>query len=370
MQHMQKAQQVRAAPPAVHAFRRKRIRAGTIDEPFPQKGIFLHPRFFAFGPRDTCRNRNNIMRARISSVGFLAPQAMPRDPSPATGIDGFDAASVKALPDGAGIYRFLDAAGCPLYIGKSVNIRSRVQAHLRTPQERALLSRTRRIDFQRMAGETGALLLESQLIKQWQPRYNVLLKSTAPAYALYLPKGSLQPQVVDYEEGAEYPAYGLFASRRTAEAGWRAQARRHGLCPSLLGIENTTHGRACFAHQLGYCRGACIGLETPLAHTRRVHKALRLLSQYIWPYEGPIGILESDGELQQVHVIERWAYLGSLTECRPVLRLPRSIQLDMDTFKILAARLAAGLLAPVDLEVTGNARGSRSCAFRFHEEAA
>jgi hypothetical protein len=71
-----------------------------------------------------------------------------------------------------------------------------------------------------------------------------------------------------------------------------------------------------------------------------------------------------------VHVIERWAYLGSLSECQPVLRLPRSIQLDMDTFKILAARLAAGLLAPVGLEVTGNARGSRSCTFRFHEEAA
>jgi excinuclease Cho len=310
------------------------------------------------------------MRARISSVGFLAPQAAPPDIASTTDLDGIDAAGVKALPDGAGIYRFLDAAGYPLYIGKSVNIRSRVQAHLRTPQERAMLSRTRRIDFQRMAGETGALLLESQLIKQWQPRYNVLLKSTAPAYALYLPKGSLQPQVVDYDDAAQYSVYGLFASRKTAEAGWRAQARRHGLCPSLLGIENTTHGRACFAHQLGYCRGACIGLETPLAHTRRVHKALRLLSQYIWPYDGPIGILENDGELQQVHVIERWAYLGSLSEYQPVLRLPRSIQLDMDTFKILAARLAAGLLAPVGLEVTGNARGSRSCTFRFHEEAA
>ena len=198
------------------------------------------------------------MRARISSVGLLIPSSTSPGTRLAASIRGIDAASVEALPTGAGVYRFLDAAGSPLYIGKSVNIRSRVQAHLRTSQERALLSRTRRIDFSRTAGETGALLLESKLIKQWQPPFNVLLKFSAPAYALYLPKGSLQLQVVDYEEGAREAVHGLFASRRSAEAGWRAQVRRHGLCPSLLGIEKTTRGRACFAHQLGHCRGACI----------------------------------------------------------------------------------------------------------------
>ena len=167
------------------------------------------------------------MRARISSVGLLVPQVKSRDTLLATSIGSIDAASLDALPAAAGIYRFLDAADSPLYIGKSVNIRSRVQAHLRTPQERALLRNTRRIDFLRMAGEIGALLLESQLIKQCQPPYNVLLKSNAPAYALHLPIGSLQPQVVDYEDVAEYPAHGLFASRRNAEAGWRAQTFSH-----------------------------------------------------------------------------------------------------------------------------------------------
>src|SRR5687767_1121046 len=120
------------------------------------------------------------MRARISSVGLLIPQIVPRDVL-LSACDGIDPANLEALPQGPGIYRFLDAADTPLYIGKSVNIRSRVQAHLRIPQERAMLRKTQRIDFVRMAGETGALLLESQLIKQWQPPYNVLLKSTAPA---------------------------------------------------------------------------------------------------------------------------------------------------------------------------------------------
>lgn len=310
------------------------------------------------------------MRARISSVGLVMPPRPSQDKGLTASSRGIDIASLEALPTGAGVYRFLDEAGSPLYIGKSVNIRSRVHAHLRTSQERALLRRTRRIDFFRMAGEIGALLLESQLIKQWQPPYNVLLKYAAPAYALYLPKGSLQPQVVDYEEASRDFVHGLFASRKTAEAGWRAQVRRHGLCPSLLGIEKTTLGRACFAHQLGQCRGACVGLETPLAHRRRVHKALRQLDEYAWPYAGPIGIVENDGQLHQVHVVERWAYLGSLTAYQPVIRLPSKIRLDVDTFKILFAPLAAGLLMSVDLQITHSVRGVRSCTLPAQDKAA
>ena len=298
------------------------------------------------------------------------PPPTSHDMRLAASIRGIDAASLEALPSAAGVYRFLDEAGEPLYIGKSVNIRSRVQAHMRAPQEHALLRRTRRIDFFRMAGEIGALLLESQLIKQWRPPYNVLLKYAAPAYALYLPKGSLQPQVVDYQEDSRNSIRGLFASRKTAEAGWRAQIRRHGLCPLLLGMEKPTLRRACFAHQLGQCRGACIGLETPLAHRRRLHKALRQLDEYAWPYAGPIGILENDGQLHQVHVVERWDYLGSLSEYQPVLRLPSRIRLDVDTFKILFAPLAAGLLTHVDLQTTHSTRGLRSSTLPSQDKAA
>src|SRR5690606_41679945 len=124
------------------------------------------------------------MRARISSVGLLIPSSTSPGTRLAASIRGIDAASVEALPTGAGVYRFLDAGGAPLYIGKSVNIRSRVQAHMRTPQERALVRRTRRIDFFRTAGEAGALLLEAQLSKQWRPPYNVLHKDAAPACVL------------------------------------------------------------------------------------------------------------------------------------------------------------------------------------------
>lgn len=119
------------------------------------------------------------MRARISLVGLLIPHSTSDDTRLATSIRDINHAGIEALPTGAGVYRFLDEAGLPLYIGKSVNIRPRVQAHMRMPQERTLLGRIRRIDFFRTAGGTGALLLKSQLIKQWQPPCNVLLKFAA-----------------------------------------------------------------------------------------------------------------------------------------------------------------------------------------------
>jgi excinuclease Cho len=66
------------------------------------------------------------------------------------------------LPSGPGVYIFHGQEGAlPLYIGKSVNLRSRVLSHLRNPDEANLLRQTRRISHIRTAGEIGALLLEA-----------------------------------------------------------------------------------------------------------------------------------------------------------------------------------------------------------------
>ncbi len=65
---------------------------------------------------------------------------------------------LEALPKLPGVYQFHgDSDTMPLYIGKSVNLRSRVLSHLRTPEEAAMLRQSRRITWQRTAGELGAL---------------------------------------------------------------------------------------------------------------------------------------------------------------------------------------------------------------------
>lgn len=262
-----------------------------------------------------------------------------------------DRASLDALPAAPGVYFFLDAHGMPVYIGKSVNIRSRVLSHLRTPEEAAMLDASCRVDFIRTAGDIGALLLESQLIKQWQPAFNVLLRWTGDIFAIRMEGEKLLPRVVgscaeDFDDGARY---GLFPSRGTAQQGLEKLIRQHMLCPALTGIEKVTQGRACFAHQLGRCRGACAGKEPVEEHRARLRQALERLEAEVWPYAGPIGIVEESEGMRDVHVIDHWCHLCTLQGRRRTFRRPARRNIDIDVYKILAKPLRAGELQVVDM---------------------
>jgi len=272
-----------------------------------------------------------------------------------------DRSSLDALPGKPGVYLFRDRRAVPLYVGKSVNLRSRVLAHLRTPQEAAMLQQTRRIDFVRTAGEIGALLLESQLIKQMQPAYNTLLRAAGETYALALSIDEATDRVKIEAAGSGDPPqearqlFGLFASRAAAQQGLRLLLRQHGLCPALLGLESTTHGRACFSHQIGRCKGACIGKESARAHRLRLQRALTQLQEQVWPYAGPVGIVEQGDGLRQIHIIDRWAYLGSLQGRRKQLPRPARHAIDIDTYKILAAPMLGGALSLAPCRVKNQA---------------
>ena len=94
-------------------------------------------------------------------------------------------ACARELPDAPGVYVFHGEEGdtLPLYIGKSVRIRSRVLSHMRNPEEARLLRQARRISHTLTGGEVGALLLESRLIKQLQPLHNRRLRASRQLYA-------------------------------------------------------------------------------------------------------------------------------------------------------------------------------------------
>ncbi len=97
------------------------------------------------------------------------------------------AKALNDLPTRPGVYLFHgESDTMPLYIGKSVNIRSRVLSHLRTPDEAAMLRQSRRISWICTAGEIGALLLEARLIKEQQPLFNKRLRRNRQLCALQL----------------------------------------------------------------------------------------------------------------------------------------------------------------------------------------
>jgi predicted GIY-YIG superfamily endonuclease len=100
---------------------------------------------------------------------------------------------LSALPAVPGVYLFhSESDTMPLYIGKSVNIRSRVMAHLRTPNEAAMLRQAKRISWICTAGEIGALLLEARLIKEQQPLFNKRLRRNRQLCALQLTDRTVQ----------------------------------------------------------------------------------------------------------------------------------------------------------------------------------
>lgn len=294
------------------------------------------------------------MRSRVTSIGLVG--AAP--PSGYAYPHHIDRSSIEALPPKPGIYRFLDAAGRALYIGKSIHLRSRVRAHLRAPEEAAMLAQTCRIDHVCTAGEVGALLLELQLIRAQQPPFNCLLKEEGEVFSLVWQPGQPIDVVASSAVRKGLCSYGVYASRWSAWDGLRALLKRHRLCPAAAGLETPVRGRGCFSWQTGRCAGACIGKETVQEHNARFQKALASLQEAMWPFPGAIGIREELDGWRQTHVIDHWCYLGSLEGGRTRVKTSSRPPFDIDIYKILMRPLLLGELevVPYPAERMGTTR--------------
>lgn len=252
---------------------------------------------------------------------------------------------LEAMPKHPGVYIFHgDSEAMPLYIGKSVNIRSRVMSHFRTPDEASMLRQSRRVSWICTAGEIGALLLEARLIKEQQPLFNKRLRRNRQLCSLRVEEG--KPQVV-YAREVDFSSsphlFGLFANRRTALQALQSIADEEKLCYGLLGLEPLSRGRPCFRSALKRCAGACCGKESVEEHNSRFLAAMARMQLVCWPWQGPIGLKESFGEMTQYHIIHNWLWLGSVNtpgEAAVLLRAPAGF--DHDGYKILCKPLLSG----------------------------
>lgn len=260
---------------------------------------------------------------------------------------------LEALPRLPGVYFFHgDSDTMPLYIGKSVNIRSRILSHLRTADEAAMLRQSRRITWICTAGELGALLLEARLIKEQQPLFNKRLRRNRQLCSLLLQDG--KPKVVYAREvdfSSEPGLYGLFANRRAALQALQSIADEERLCYGLLGLEPLTRGRGCFRSALRRCAGACCGKETPEEHDARFLAAMARLQLVCWPWKGPVALRETGSEMTQYHIIHNWLWLGAvntLAEAAELLRTPAGF--DHDGYKILCKPMMSALYDIIELD--------------------
>lgn len=257
-----------------------------------------------------------------------------------------DAKRIDDLPEAPGVYRFYDAEGQLLYVGKSINIRQRVLSHFSDITDRKGMDLYRQlsdIDFDQTPSDFGAQLLENQQIKQLTPRYNrrqtkhkylwtIMLDETAQGYH------QLALKRLDLQQALGERSHGLFRSQKQAEQKIESLLIEHQLCQRLTGLDKRKHG-ACFNYQLKRCRGACCGAELPIKYNLRVNQALHSLKNPLWPWPGPVIVEEfsaHDTDASHYHLIDNWRYLGRVRDAQEAWqKLATSSQaFDVDAYKI------------------------------------
>jgi DNA polymerase-3 subunit epsilon len=254
------------------------------------------------------------------------------------------------LPESPGVYVFFGESDQALHVGRARNLRQRVLAHFAnergSAREAALVRQVRRVEWQEIAGETGILIREAQLLRQLQPTGSRRQRANDELCAWQLAvsaTGQLQPRLVTPGEadfGGTEPLYGLYRSPRDGKKALTALAEAQGLCLSLLGLEARPAGQACGGWQTRRCRGACIGKEPASVHSARLQAALASQRLRPWPFAGAAMLREHD----VTHVVDRWRYLGTATSDDEVWALleARRPDFDADIYAILVK--AAGRL--------------------------
>jgi len=250
---------------------------------------------------------------------------------------------VDTLPDTPGVYLFFGEAGELLYVGKSKNIRTRVRSHFASAEEAVLRRQVRLIEARETAGELGALLLESRLIKELHPIYNVRARQkrriivarrveTRDGYS------SIVLDAVDSINPTHTaPLMAIFKTRTQAKEYLAAIAKSYRLCPKLLRLEITR--RQCFSYHLGQCNGACVGLEAPELYNARFEEAFAERRIKAWPFKGGVIIEErgQDNTEGEVFLVDNWCLLYSFkySLSRYELNVRGAHRFDYDSYKIL-----------------------------------
>lgn len=272
---------------------------------------------------------------------------------------GLEPEVLDAVPEGPGVYLFYgESSGSPggdselpLYVGKSVNMRSRVQSHFASDHAAGRAMRiareVKRIDWIETAGELGAQLTEARLIKERSPIHNRHLRQQGELCSFRLVEAAAGGVAVELVRACGLtPAdvaglYGLFRSKREATNTLRELAAAHQLCHRRLGLEpGDGKPGPCFQHQLKRCRGVCVGKESAEHHDLRLRAALAVLKLKTWPYPGRIAVREHDpvSGRTELHLFESWCHLGTVAseaELHEAAEARLEAAFDLDNYKIL-----------------------------------
>jgi DNA polymerase-3 subunit epsilon len=201
---------------------------------------------------------------------FIQLELNPKSIHPNLDLDVID-----DLPSKTGVYKFYNEFNQLIYIGKSINIKKRVEQHLRnnkTAKGIKLIQEIAAVDYELTGSELIAMLLESELIKIHKPIFNRRLRKSLFPYGLFDDldeNGYLRLTIHSTSKKETHPIL-HFSSRKEATNFLMYVIEEHHLCQKLCGLYDSKNG--CFHYEIKQCHGACVGEESNSFYNERIEQ--------------------------------------------------------------------------------------------------
>jgi excinuclease ABC subunit C len=279
--------------------------------------------------------------------------------------DAFDGKEfVRTLAASPGVYRYLDASGELLYVGKAGNLKKRVGSYFLKPRMEpriaAMVAQIAHAEVTLTRTEGEALLLESQLIKSLKPRYNILLRDDKSFPYIYL------------SAGEDYPRMGFHRGARSGKG------RYFGPYPSTYAVRESLNlmqkifqvrqcedsyfrnrSRPCLQYQIKRCSAPCVALIEPVEYQASVRYASMFLEgkSTVVTEELSKAMEQASSELE----FERAARLRDQVGLLKLLQARHYVQGASADMDVLACSIAAGVACVTVLYFrSGTSLGSRA----------
>jgi len=186
---------------------------------------------------------------------------------------------VESLPNKTGIYYIHNEKGNLIYIGKSKNIKKRVNQHFtgKNNKSKKIQAQVYTVTFEETGSELVALLKESEEIKINKPIYNRAQRKSIFQWALYevLDDNGYLNLKLQKADGRKKEITSYTSLQEGKNSLFRI-TEKYNLCQKLNGLYETQNG--CFQHKINECNGACLGKETPEVYNHRVEEFLNEMS--------------------------------------------------------------------------------------------
>ncbi len=260
----------------------------------------------------------------------------------------FSPEDVKKLPNKPGIYKFYSAESKILYVGKAKDLRKRVASYFRGnvfkgKKTQRLINETKQIEITIVNSEFDAILLENTLIKEHQPKYNILLKDDK-TFPFILVTNDRFPRVISTRnmDTSKGQYFGPYASVRAMNNVLDLVRNLYYLrtCKYLLTESNINKQKykVCLEYHIGKCKAPCVGLQSEVEYNLEIKYVLNILKGNLKPardyFKDQMKALSEDLEFERAEEAKQRLLLLDKFQSRSVVVNPNIT--DVDVFSIVS----------------------------------